>query len=534
MIATGQTLNDAIARISAAGRAAVQSKDWATVRACADEILKRAPDSPEGFFLSGLCEKAASRPLKAAEAFERALQLDSGRYDAAIELANQYSIARRNAEVAALLARYEPMLANSPRYLDMAGTVYTEIGMAERAYPLYRKANELQPGIDLFQANLAACGVYLGKIDEAIAIYKGLLERFPAHQRNHYHLSRLQHASDTTHVEQMQRVLHQLNLPRHQNVFLYYAIGKELEDLERWDEAFSYYRMAGDAVASVADYDVTTDVALIDQVIEVCSADWLADGAQGLPTAVAGPTPIFVIGLPRTGTTLVERILASHSQVESLGETMFMQMIIRRESGIRSVEKMTPAMIAAAAGQDVTRIASGYLDSVRYRLTGRPMFIDKLPFNFLFLGFIAKAYPDAKIVHLCRNPMDTCFAMYKQVFTWAYKFSYRLEDLGHYYIAYQRLLRHWRQTLGERLVEVEYESLVADPLGQTRRLLDRLGLEFEEACLDFDRNETASTTASSVQVREKIHSRSVRKWTRFRAQLQPLQQYLEQAGIEVE
>jgi hypothetical protein len=287
-------------------------------------------------------------------------------------------------------------------------------------------------------------------------------------------------------------------------------------------------------VASVADYDVTTDVALIDQVIEVCSADWLADGAQALPTAVAGPTPIFVIGLPRTGTTLVERILASHSQVESLGETMFMQMIIRRESGIRSVEKMTPAMIAAAAGQDVTRIASGYLDAARYRLTGRPMFIDKLPFNFLFLGFIAKAYPDAKIVHLCRNPMDTCFAMYKQVFTWAYKFSYRLEDLGHYYIAYQRLLRHWRQTLGERLVEVEYESLVADPLGQTRRLLDRVGLEFEEACLDFDRNETASTTASSVQVREKIHSRSVRKWTRFRAHLQPLQQYLDQAGIEVE
>jgi tetratricopeptide (TPR) repeat protein len=534
MIATGQTLNDSVARISAAGRAAVQSKDWVTVRSCADEILKRVPDSPEGFFLSGLCEKSAARPLKAAEAFERALQLDAGRYDAAIELANQYSIARRNADVAALLARYEPMLGNSPRYLDMAGTVYTEIGMAERAYPLYRKANELQPGIDLFQANLAACGVYLGKIDEAIAIYKSLLDRFPAHQRNHYHLSRLQRASDATHVEQMQRVLHQLNLPRDQNVFLYYAIGKELEDLERWDEAFSYYRMAGDAVASVAGYDVTTDVALIEQVIEVCSAGWLADGEQGLRTKANGPTPIFVTGLPRTGTTLAERILASHSQVESLGETMFMQMVIRRESGIRSVEKMAPAMIAAAAQQDVTRIAAGYLDAVRYRLTGKPMFIDKLPFNFLFLGFIAKAYPDAKIVHLCRNPMDSCFAMYKQVFTWAYKFSYHLQDLGHYYIAYQRLLQHWRETLGERLVEVEYESLVADQVGQTRRLLDSLGLEFEEACLNFDRNETASATASSVQVREKIHSRSVRKWTHFRDHLRPLQQLLEQAGIEIE
>jgi hypothetical protein len=245
-------------------------------------------------------------------------------------------------------------------------------------------------------------------------------------------------------------------------------------------------------------------------------------------------TPIFIVGLPRTGTTLTERILSSHSQVESVGETLFMQMVLRRESGVESVERMTPAMIETAAGKDMERIGAGYLDAVRYRLGTKPMFIDKYPENFLYLGFIAKALPNAHIVHLRRNPMDACFAMYKQVFTWAYKFSYSLEGLGRYYVAYDRLVRHWRATLGSRFIEVEYEALVAAQESQTRALLERLGLGFEQACLDFEKNVTASTTASSVQVREKIHTRSVDRWRHFERHLAPLRAHLERAGIAVQ
>jgi tetratricopeptide (TPR) repeat protein len=534
MNATEPEISNQIARLSALGRQAAQQKEWAAVGACAERIVGLAPEDPEGHFLLGLHHKVASRPLKATEAFQRALELNPERYDAAIELAGQYSVARRNGEAAELLARYQDRLGNSPRYLDMAGTVYTEIGLPERAWPLYLKANELQPDIDLFQANLAACAVFVGEIDRAREIYTRLLQRYPAHQRNHYHLSRLGRATDAKHVDQMKLVLRQLNLPPEKNVFLYYAIGKELEDLERWDEAFRYYKRAGDAVTRVAKYDPRSDLALIDRIIEVCDAGWLAAEPRGIPAAEGGKTPVFVIGLPRTGTTLTERILCSHSRIESLGETQFMQMVIRRESGVPTVELVTPEIIEAAAGQDIRRIGQGYLDAVRYRLGERPMFIDKLPYNFLFLGFIAKAWPDARIVHLRRNPMDACFAMYKQVFTWAYKFSYSLEHLGNYYVAYLRLLDHWRQVLGGRLVEVEYEALVSDQERQTRRLLERLELDFEEACLHFERNAAPSTTASSVQVREKIHDRSVRRWTHFRDQLQPLRRILEQAGIEVE
>jgi hypothetical protein len=180
------------------------------------------------------------------------------------------------------------------------------------------------------------------------------------------------------------------------------------------------------------------------------------------------------------------------------------------------------------------QIARGYLDAVDYRLGAEPMFIDKLPFNFLYLGFIARAWPEARIVHLVRSPMDACFSMYKQVFTWVYKFSYSLDSLGRYYVAHDRLRRHWQQVLGDRLVEVEYESLVADQEGETRRLLERLGLPFEQDCLDFDRNHAPSATASNVQVREKVHSGSVQRWKHFAGQLQPLKEQLESAGIRIE
>lgn len=527
-------MNSELERFSITARRAVAAREWGVVDACASEILRREPMSAEGHFLDGLARKVEKKPLRAIEAFEKALAVDPRRYDAAVELANQYSTARRNGEAAALLEKYEPALSNSPLYLDMAGTVYTEIGLPQKAWPLYVKATELQPGVDLFQANRAACAVYLGKIDEAREIYLALLRRFPNHRRNHYHLSRLARATDFTHVNRMKAILDASDEPPENNIPLFYGIAKELEDLEQWDEAFEYYRRAGDAVSKVARHDVAKDIALIDRIIEVCDAGWLADTANDTRCDDSGRTPIFIVGLPRTGTTLTERILSSHSRVHSLGETLFLQMVLRRESGVASVENMTPEMVSALAHTDMGRIAMGYMDAVSYRLGPEPMFIDKLPFNFLYLGFIARAWPEARIVHLVRNPMDACFSMYKQVFTWAYKFSYSLDSLGRYYVAHERLRRHWQEVLGDRLVEVEYEALVANQEGETRRLLERLGLPFETACLDFERNRAPSTTASSVQVREKVHGSSVQRWKHFAPQLQGLKQYLESAGIRCE
>jgi hypothetical protein len=241
-------------------------------------------------------------------------------------------------------------------------------------------------------------------------------------------------------------------------------------------------------------------------------------------------TPIFIVGLPRTGTTLTDRILSSHSLVQSAGESQLLQMVLRDGSRAGNVVGINSSQIRAAASRDPASIAAAYMEAVRHRLDGSRFFIEKLPENVLYLGFVAKAWPNAKIVHLRRHPMDACFAMYKQSY---FRFAYSLADLGEYYLAYDRLSRHWRETLNSRMIELHYEDLVTDQETQTRRLLDGLGLDFEEACLYFDANAAPVATASSVQVREKVHSRSVQKWKKFEAQLQPLRKRLEEGGVQL-
>jgi tetratricopeptide (TPR) repeat protein len=522
-------VNERLAAISNNARRAAHAQNWQAVHQGAQQLIDLAPGNPEGHFLFGLVEKASNHPRLALAAFETALKIDSGRYDAAIELANQYTIAARNTEAISLLNEYEARLDNSPRYLDMAGTIYSTLGMAEKAWPLYEKANQLQPDVDLFKGNIASSAVYLGKLSEAEKIYRALLAKHPTHQRNHYHLSRLRTATSDEHIQEMLAVLDKTALPPGQNVFLYYALGKEFEDLERWDEAFGFYKKGADAISGVANYNADEDLHLISEIMSCCTHDWFKKAGS---KEHHDKTPIFVLGLPRTGSTLIERIISSHSQVKSIGETQYFETVLRTASDVESIERMNTDMIRALKDKDLSLVAKNYLAAIEYQLEDEPCFLEKLPYNFLYIGFIAKAFPDAKIVYVQRNPLDACFAMYKQVFTWAYKFSYSLEHLAEYYVAHSKLLDHWQSLLGERLVTVEYESMIQDQESETRHLLDLLQLPFEDQCLNFEANQAASATASSVQVREKIHARSVAKWVHFEAHLEPLRTRLLAEGIE--
>jgi tetratricopeptide (TPR) repeat protein len=527
-------MNEILQQLSTAARRAVSKSDWPTVYHCAEEILKHDAASAEGHFLSGMAKVARGRTDEAMLSFTKALDIDEGRYDAAVELARILSTERRFGEAAALLGRYEQLLNNSPLYLNLAGSVYSHIGLQEKSWPLYQRANELQPGVDKIEANLATTAVHLGKIEIAKQLLEARLERFPNHQNDHLSYARLEKATDRTHIDKMLNVLRTTALPPEENVFVYYALGKEFEDLGEWQEAFKYFKLAGDAVKLVADYDIKTDIALIDSVIDVCDAEWITDAETATKVQDERKTPIFVMGLPRTGTTLTERILSSHSKVRGVGETQFIQHVLRRLNNLETAERMTPEMIEKTARMDIDTIGNGYMEMLDYRLGDEPMFVDKLPFNVFYMGYIAKAFPDARLILMQRNPMDSCFSMYKQVFTWAFKFSYTLDELGEFYVAYDRLVKHWQQVLGDRLIVLDYEALVTDQDSETRRLLDAVGLEFEQGCIDFEKNTAPIATASSVQVREKIHARSVGRWKNYERELAPLRDYLEAAGISAE
>lgn len=512
---------------SLAARRAARSGDWRTVANAADQILRQNPESAEGHFLAGLSAKSNGILDVAEKSLARVLAIDDSRYDAGVELADLYVRLQRTGEAVALLRRLAPLLATSPLYLEMAAFALTRLDLHEEALPLYRRACELQPEIERFRTGLANCLGYLGQIREATGIYADLLRRHPQHQRFHFELSRLRTATDEAHVEQMKEVLEATRLPAARNIFIYYALGKELEDLGQWDEAFRFYKKAGDAVKSIAPYDVSTDLRLIDALVRTCDASWLQD--VRVTRSEPSQTPVFVVGLPRSGTTLTERILASHTAVGSIGETFFFETALRRACGAPGAGKLPAEMIERAAAADPGELAARYLEAVEYKLGEEPFFVEKYPENFLYLGFIARAFPAARIVRLTRHPMDACFALYKQSY---FRFAYSLEDLGRFYVAYDRLMKHWGKVLGERIIEVRYEELVTQPESTIHDLLAGLGLPFEAGCLSPERHRASSRTASSIQIRESIHPRSVDRWRNFERHLAPLAEYLEAQGIE--
>ena len=510
-------------------RMLIGQKNWQGAASIAGQMQQQFSESAEGFFIGGMVAKNTRRLTAAIQQFTTALEKDEARHDAAIELAELYTSQSRFSDALKLLDKYQAKLTDSSYYLLLAAKVFTWLGLHERAWQALNQANKVQPETDSILARLAECAVLLGRIDVAEPIYQRLIKKYPHFQKHHYDYSKLKRAENDEHVKQMRQMLQQNGQPPQNNIYLYYALGKELEDLQQWQEAFSYYEQAGSAILSNAKYTVDNDINPIDDVIRLCNREWVNSAVPATKSASDNhATPVFIVGLPRTGTTLIERVLASHAEIESADETFFFPTAINHEAGIERFNEIDSALITRAADSDLHSVAQRYLEMVNYLLSGKSHFIDKYPFNFLLLGFIAKAFPNAKLIYLHRQPLDACFAMFKQSY---FEFSYSLDDLGKYYAAHDRLRKHWFEILGDRLIEVSYEEFVTSPESSTRQLLDRLGMNFDPACLEFYNNPAASATASTLQVREKVHTRSVGKWQHFANELAPLASFLEQKGI---
>jgi hypothetical protein len=237
--------------------------------------------------------------------------------------------------------------------------------------------------------------------------------------------------------------------------------------------------------------------------------------------------------MPRTGTTLVERILGSHSEVVSLGELVdfpgaMTDLALQTHARLGSTD---PDLLRASLQMDFAELGRNYLKAVRQLAGDTPYFVDKLPFNFRYCGLIHQALPNAKIIHLTRDPLDTCYAIFKTLFINAYHYSYQLDELAQFYVGYRRTMDHWHAVMPGVICDVSYESLVDDPPAQCRRLLEFCGLPWQDPVLDFHESRAASNTASAAQVRKPIYRSSVRKWRHFEAQLQPVVRRLAAAGL---
>jgi hypothetical protein len=301
-------------------------------------------------------------------------------------------------------------------------------------------------------------------------------------------------------------------------------LSKELEDLGDHARSFSCLRRGADSRRRQLSYRVEMDLEAITQIRDAFTPEVLSRAAA----PAYEPGPIFVLGLPRSGTTLVDRILSSHSAVESLGELNDLPLAVMNAAGPVSSRseliQRTARIDFAALGSDYERRIAGYGSTRLY-------VIDKTPLNFLYLGLIRLALPRARIIHLRRHPLDSGYAMYKTLFRMGYPFSYDLGDLGRYLVAYHGLMEHWRQHLPGGFLDIDYEALVQDQLPVSKRILDWCGLTWEAQCADFHLNAAPAATASAAQVREPIHNRSVGSWRRYEKELEPLARILRESGV---
>jgi hypothetical protein len=343
------------------------------------------------------------------------------------------------------------------------------------------------------------------------------------------HRSRLRSQSpENNHVPALQAALEDVGDAWRTGMTLHYALAKELEDLGDYDASFRHLKLGCDTRRKHMNHDPAADLKAMQLVREHFGRDYMSGHVVGYDS----DEPIFIVGLPRTGTTLVERILSSHDDVYAAGElNNFAEVLTALVAPSKPRDRFE--FIQKAGEVDSADLGAGYVTSTRPATEKCPRFIDKLPLNFLYCGLIKRALPNARIIHLTRHPMDTCYAIYKTLFKQAYPFSYDLAELGDYYLAYRELMHHWHTLMPGAILDLSYEQLVEDPEAQSRRLLSFCALEWQDQCLNFHRNRAPSMTASLAQVRKPIYSSSVGMWENYREQLAPLAARLEAAGIKL-
>ncbi len=312
--------------------------------------------------------------------------------------------------------------------------------------------------------------------------------------------------------------------------FLNYALGKELEDLEDWDEAFKAFAAGAAARRTTIEFDEAGEQQLYETLQRLYTADWLREKSHGSDSKA----PIFIVGQPRTGTTLIERVITSHSRVHSAGELRHFGNSVRRLTRYRGAGRFSEELVRRGADLDGRVLGEAYLVATRGVRGSEQHFVDKLPPNYVYIPLILMALPNAKIVHVRRDPMDACFASFKQLFADAYKHSYEQQEMARHHARYYHLMQHYREQFSGRYCEIRYEDAAASLEPTARALIDYLELPWEEGCLNFHAQKTAVTTASSVQVREPAHTRSIGRWRRYEQQLQPMREELIRRGVPLD
>ena len=528
--------------------------------ACHREAVRLQPAFAEAWYNLGVALQAQDRLQDAADAYRRAVAsrpdyvkayvnlagvvYEQGGFDEAIAaceaaLARKPALSEAWVTLARALAAADRLDAavdrlnealqfapQDPDLLSVMGDVLAEQGELDAAERVYGQALRQAPGRAEVYGNLGHIAQTRGDHAKALQCFEQALELEPGFAGAYSGManSRSFGPEDNQLITKIEAALARNGLSRKDKIALHFALGKIYDDSKRYEEAFTHYRAGNMLKRRTLEFDRGKHERNTDAIISVFTKTYLqrADAAHAHDSEV----PIFIVGMPRSGTTLVEQILSSHPEVAAGGELPHLNKVINSIP----VRFHTPAAYPECMHHldaDARRALAGdYLDRLPRREQGQIRITDKLPGNYLHLGFIASVFSRARIVHCRRDPMDVCLSIYFQLFDKLHPYAYDLDDVGFYYREYQRLMDHWRLTLGERLFEVDYQELVDQPEAASRALIGYCGLEWNDRCLAFHENRRQVKTASQWQVRQPIYRRSLNRWRHYETHLDVLKQAL--------
>lgn len=530
-----------VLRLHGAARDAMRRGQLREVHRLCLDILALEPGFADAWFLCGIIAARNGQQAKAAEILEKATECAPGNPEYRAELGKQLLVIHQPERA---LVEAETALSLSPSRLptlNTLGTLFSHAGEHEKALNCYERATRLlrqrtdTAGLSAeWQADLyfnhGASLQFAGRFEEAETAYEQAIALMPGFFKAHSALSTLRRqTAENNHIDRLESLRAKVGNPRDQ-LHVGHALAKEQEDLGRYEDAFASLAWAKAAQAASHPYNAEQDARLFAGIRSLFTREWFEGGSAGCSNG----EPIFIVGMPRTGTTLVEQILSSHSQVFAAGELQNFPLQVKRLTGSTSRGLLDLETLEKSPQVDMAALGAGYIESTRPRTGHTPRFIDKLPLNYMYLGLIGRALPGAKLVCLRRDPMDTCLSNYRQIFAGNFRhYQYNLDllDCGRYFIEFDCTMRHWHSLMPGRVFDVHYEALVHEPEPVVRALLHYCDLPWEAQCMAFHQRKSSVATPSAVQVRQGIYTSSVDRWQRYGDAMQPLYDLLQSAGF---
>ncbi len=508
----------------------IRAKRFDDALAIARTLAELQPGDPLAHYRHGYCLMRLRKPWEAEAPLRRALSINHLHAESLSLLGRCLVGQGRFQEALQTAKQSEQLESRNPEVWDSIGVVYGQVNEYAEAVKAFRKVRELRPDSARNLFNLAAMLDFCHETEEAEAVHVKALRMAPTQFLGYWTLSQMKtQTRDDNNLPLLRTQLQHYGEHPEGGIHLNLALAKELEDIGEYEASFAHLQAGMNRKRRQLKYTLDQDRRLLGKIRDVFSPAFCQAEAAGSDSE----EPIFILGMPRTGTTLLEQILGAHSEVFAAGElrNFFAAWVAQARPHI---ERLTPLSTMAFGSQlDFARLGDDYVASTRPRTGHTPRFIDKMPNNYLYIGAIALALPKAKILHMTREPMDTCYANYKQLFgRSACPYCYTQAEMASYYLLYDELMAHWEACFPGRICTISYEQLVTDTAGEARRALEFLELDWQPQCLEYHRLKQAVGTASTAQVRQPVYTSSVQKWRRYETQLQPMRAILREAGVD--